>query len=206
MKKFVVILTSIILLLFPMIFYEIDKYQSVIELKNFKDILESSINNYDKLIKELIKIRDPDGYVVENKKLYYKGNILEVNNIIRNGYSVIKLIDNRNELFYFDNSEIYTIPKIESNFILFDSNNKIITENNFSKSVEEIFPNIKNSNYTFYMGKKVYFEKISYDNGINAIVFVKVPVHHLLLYFLFIPLSFLFLVEFGILKNNNKPR
>ena len=199
MKKLVIILISIILFLFPLIFYLIDKYQAVNEFKDFKMILEDNIKSYDALINELIKFKDPDGYVVENNKLYYKGNIIEVNKI-NNGYAVIKLLSDEYELFYINNSKIYKIPKIRSNFILYDSNKKIITENNFSKEIESIFPNVKNNNITFYMGKKVYFGKISFDNGLSAIVFVNVPTQHLLLYFLFVPLGVLFLFEFGIFE------
>jgi len=199
MKKLVIILISIILFLFPLIFYLIDKYQVVNEFKDFKMILEDNIKSYDALINELIKFKDPDGYVVENNKLYYKGNIVEVNKI-NNGYAVIKLLSDEYELFYINNSKIYKIPKIKSNFILYDSNKKIITENNFSKEIESIFPNVKNNNITFYMGKKVYFEKVSFDNGLSAIVFVNVPTQHLLLYFLFVPLGVLFLFEFGIFE------
>ncbi|MCD6105442.1 MAG: hypothetical protein J7J43_06690 [Thermosipho sp. (in: Bacteria)] len=199
MRKLVIILISIILFLFPLFFYLIDKYQAVNEFKDFKMILEDNIKSYDALINELIKFKDPDGYVVENNKLYYKGNIVEVKKI-NNGYAVIKLLSDEYELFYINNSKIYKIPKIKSNFILYDSNKKIITENNFSKEIESIFPNVKNNNITFYMGKKVYFEKVSFDNGLSAIVFVNVPTQHLLLYFLFVPLGVLFLFEFGIFE------
>lgn len=198
MKKFVIIVISIILFLFPYIFYLIDKYQVISNFNTYKKILENNIENYDTLIKELINIKSPDGYVVENDKLYYKGTILEIKNVFE-GYNVINLSNNKYELFYIINSKIYKIPKIKSNFIIFDSNNRIISESDFAKDVSEIFPNV-DQNITFFRGKKVYYEKISFEKGLNAIVYVKIPNQHLLLYLLFIPLGFLLLLEFEIIK------
>ncbi|SHH40741.1 hypothetical protein [Thermosipho atlanticus] len=201
MRKILLFVIAIILFIFPFVLYSIDRYQTINEFKSMKSILDTEIKNYDLLIKELIKYKEPDGYVIEGNKIYYKGNLYE-KSLEVGGYVILEL-DDASNLFYVSNSKLFSIPRITSEFIIYDLNGKIITENNFSIPVYKIFPSVK-ENITFYKGRRIYYEKISYKNGLNAIVYIKVPVHHLLLYFVFIPFGIFLLYEIAYINKMDK--
>ncbi|MBO8160106.1 MAG: hypothetical protein H0Z24_00595 [Thermosipho sp. (in: Bacteria)] len=198
MKKILFLTVIIILMFFPLILFIIDKNQTLYEFQNLKSLLNTEIYNYKRFVKELVKYKQPDGYIVDDEKIYYKGNLIE-EKVIDKGFIVLN-IDGNYELFFIWDSKLFLIPKIKSNFLIFDINGRIITEDNFSHLIGDIFPKI-NDNITFYKGLRVYYEKIELGNNIDAIVYLKVPIHHLLLYFLFIPISIFLFLESDILKS-----
>ncbi|ABR31615.1 hypothetical protein SU69_08990 [Thermosipho melanesiensis] len=200
MKKLPIIVLILVLLLLPYFLFRIDLFNAKLYLDKFSHVAELDYENYVDFIKELVKIKKPDGYLLENNELYFKGNVY---NVDFSSNFVVMEFEEEKQLIYVSNNVFFIVPKIKSYFIFFNNEYLVINEQNFAEKLDDIFPNVT-SNITYYEGRKVFYQKVM-GNGINYIVYYPYPKQHIMLYFVFIPFSvFIFYYFFVYLKKFEK--
>ncbi|ANQ52995.1 hypothetical protein BG95_00325 [Thermosipho sp. 1063] len=191
MRKLPVIFFVIFFMVLPYLMFKMDLSYSKFQLNEYEKIADFDYENYENLIANIISNKQPEGYVVERNKIYYMGKVFKVENLSE-GISIVKFGETSNLIYVKDNA-FYTIPKITSYFVFFTNDKKIVNSNNFSVSFNEMFPDVK-GNITYYNGKKVLF-KIVEKKDLNFLVYSAYPAHHIMLYFVFVPVS-LFIIYY----------